>query len=99
MIRFIIETRTSNTDTNGNRYHYAIVTSAKTKKTLHLDSVGGDQNAVHTVKDKLGLDWNEVYAVNSSYPIREWQRLNKYHPKGWYEHEVTADMLTALEAA
>ena len=49
MIRLIVETVSSLADINGNRYHFATVTSTKTGKYLNLDSVGGDSNAHYLI--------------------------------------------------
>ena len=99
MIRFIVETVSSKTDINGNRYHFATVTSTKTGKTLNLASVGGDSNAVRLVKSKLDLDWSEIHSTNQTEMIRDWNRMNSfdYRKEALYEHQVDATMLKRLE--
>jgi hypothetical protein len=97
MIRFIVKTVSSRTDVNGNRYHFATITSTKTGKYINLDSVGGDSNAHGLVRKLLDTDWEEIYSTNQSEMVRDWQRMNKWHKDGLYEHQVTAVMLRKLE--
>ena len=97
MIRFIIKTVSSETDVNGNRYHFATVTSTKTGNILNLDSVGGDENAPHLVRRLLDLDWDEVWAVQFHLPKRQWQRSHKFHTGALYEHQIDAAKLKRLE--
>ena len=97
MIRFIVETISSKTDLNGNRYHIATVTSTKTGKYLYLDSVGGDSNAPGLIKRLADLDWEELHSSNCSEPIRRYQEIRKYRKTGIYEHQVTTKMLKSLE--
>ena len=97
MIRFIIETVSSATDVNGNRYHIATVTSTKTGRYLYLDSVGGPSNAHGLIKGTLELDWEEIHSSNHTETIRRFNEIKKYRKKAIYEHEVTLKMLKALE--
>ena len=97
MIKYIIHTDTSATDINGNRYHFARVTSTRTGKSLVIDSVGGDSNAPALVHRALNLDWSELHYTNSTHRKRDWQRMRNFATRGnLYEHDVTAKMLRAL---
>ena len=97
MIRFIVQTVSSLTDVNGNRYHFATITSTKTGKSLNLSSVGGDSNAHGLVKGLINVDWEQIYCINQSEMIRDWQRLNKHLTNTLYEHQVTTSVLKRLE--
>lgn len=98
MIRFIIETTSSKTDVYGNRYHFATITSTKTGKYLQLDHVGGPSNAAGLVRRTVpGIGWDEIHSVNSDEAIRRFNELRKYRKSALYEHQVTAEMLAALE--
>ena len=97
MIRFIINTTSSKTDTNGNRYHFADIVSTRTKNTLQLKDVGGDSNAVFLVRRLIDLDWSEVYATEQTIAKREYQRKTHFRNHAKWEHEVTATDLLNLE--
>jgi hypothetical protein len=97
MIRFIVETVSSATDTNGNRYHFATVTSTKTGRYLYLDSVGGDSNAHSLIKSTLELDWEEIHSSNCTESIRRFNEIKRYRKQSHYEHEITLKILKALE--
>lgn len=98
-IRFIVETFTRKRDVNGNTYHCAVITSTLTGKELLLASVDGLNNALGLLRNLLKCEWSEVHSVNiEEMPARDWLR-HRAHKSGIYEHEVTADMLTALEVA
>lgn len=96
MIKYIVETVSSLTDTNGNRYHFATVTSVRTGNMLVIDSVGGDSNAGYLVRKLLGLDFSQVHCTNNSESIRQFNRMVKHNSSGLYEHQVTAAMLRKL---
>ena len=99
MIRFILTTHTSNTDVNGNRYHFGIVTATKTGKCLTVDDLGGDSNLRGLVKSKLNLEFEEMHYENVTHAIRDFNRMQK-HITGdsFYEHEVTKEILQSLES-
>lgn len=96
MIRFIVETTSSKTDINGNRYHFATITSTKTGQSLAVDHVGGDSNIEHRLRE-AGLEWGEMKAINRTEAIREWQRQRKWLKTPVFEHEVTDEMILGLE--
>ena len=99
MIKYIVETTSSYSDLNGNTYHFARITSTKTKRSLLIDSVHGSSNAVGLLfRLKVINDWSEVYDVQKWEKKREWQRLAKFASPDAkiYEHEVTAKMIRAL---
>ena len=98
MIKYIVETTSSYSDLNGNTYHFARITSTKTKRSLVIDSVGGSSNAVGLLFHlKVTNDWSEVYAMQKWEKKREWQRLAKFaRPTAIYEGNVTAKMVRAL---
>jgi hypothetical protein len=99
MIKYIVETTSSLRDYNGNCYHFARITSTKTKKSLVISSVGGSSNATGLLfRLKLANDWSELYSTEKWEANRDWQRLNKYasESKPVYEHDVTATMIRRL---
>ena len=96
MIRFIVETVSSNRDLYGNCYHFAQVTSTKTGKSLRIDSVGGESNASALVRRTLDLGWDDLFSTSQYLPKREWQRRANHGSTKLYEHNVTAKMLRAL---
>ena len=97
MIKYIIETTSSYSDLNGNTYHFARITSTKTKRSLVLD-VGGASNAEGLLfRLKVTNDWSEVYVVQTWHKRRDWQRLAKFAKQpAVYEGNVTAKMIRAL---
>ena len=97
MIRFIIDTTSRKTDTNGNRYHFATITSTKTGKCLRLDSVGGDSNAWHLIRRLIDIDFSEIHSTNQTVMIRDFNRMVKFRTGGKYEHQVIAADLLNLE--
>lgn len=96
MIKYIVHTVSSETDTNGNRYHFARITSTKTGNSLVIDGVGGDANARILVKSALGLDFEEVHAINSTERKRDWQRMSSFAKSGLYEYDITPTQLRRL---
>lgn len=99
MIRFLVDTTSSLTDTNGNRYHFATVTSTKSGKSLRVLSVGGDSNARALVSKHTGADWSEIHSTQCDMKIRDFQRARNFHDdgSGKYEHQFTAEDFTTLE--
>ncbi len=109
-IKYIVHTTSSYSDLNGNTYHFARITSTKTKKSLVISDVGGTENALHLLftKDENGRSlvnsYQEIYTVQVWEKRREWARL-KQHANGFngsdltgtvYEHQVTRKMIRAL---
>ena len=108
-VKYIVHTTSSLRDYNGNCYHFARITSTKTKKSLVIADVGGASNAVALLfrrDDKgksLASSWDEVYSVQTWEKKRDWQRMNKY-AHGFdgdisdkiYEHTVTPAMIRRL---
>lgn len=94
MIRYIVETITSERDVNGNCYCFAVVTSTKTKARI-LFNTGGKSNAIHDVMRLLDLTWKDVYEVQVTLPKRRWREYAK--AVTLYEHELTPEMLLAIE--
>ena len=106
MIKYIVETTSSYSDLNGNTYHFARITSTKTKRSLVIDNVHGSSNAVGLLfRLKVINDWSEVYDVQKWEKKREWQRLLKF-ANGLgnrlrigakrYEDDVTPTMIRRL---
>jgi hypothetical protein len=98
LIKYIVETTSSYSDLNGNTYHFARITSTKTKRSLVIDGVGGTRNAVAMLFVlKVANDWSELYEVQTWHKRRDWQRLAKFtKPGAIYEGNVTAKMVRAL---
>ena len=102
-IKWIVHTTTSERDYNGNCYHFARITSTKTGKSIVIDHVGGERNAVgllfRTPEDgakPVANDWSEIYDHQTVIGKRDWQRMNKFANGKIYEHDVTPKMLRAL---
>ena len=98
MIKYIVETTSSYSDLNGNTYHFARITSTKTKRSLVIDGVGGSSNATALLFHlKVTSDWGEIYDVQKWEKKREWQRLAKFaRPSAIYVGNVTAKMIRGL---
>lgn len=100
MIKFIVDTTSSKTDVNGNRYHFATITSALTGKTLRVKSVGGDSNAVGLVRNIACAGWDEIHSTQSEMAIRPFRHARDFHlPGAKYEHEITLADFEAMETA
>ena len=100
MIRFLIHTVSSLTDINGNRYHFATITSTKTGNTLHIKQVGGESNARALLRKHTDADWEEINSTQSDLKIREFDRARACHQHdvgAKYEHEFTASDFIRLE--
>ena len=98
MIRYIVETISSKTDRNGNRYHFARVTSTLSGNSLVIDHVGDESNAASLVRRLTGADWSEVHRTESTLGLRDWSRANKaaVNNEPLYEHQITTEMLEGL---
>lgn len=102
-IRFIIETISSQRDTNGNRYHAARITSTATGDQLFIANVGGPSSVLALVTNAMGsaIGRNSIplydycYCIESEIPKRQWQALTR--KESLYEHQVTSEMILALE--
>ena len=97
-VKYIVDTTTSYRDVNGNCYHFARITSTKTKKSLVIKNLGGHSNASALLfRLNLANDWSEVYETQKWEHIREFQRMQKHATtEAVYEHEVTPKMVRAL---
>lgn len=94
-IRFIVETVSSETDRNGNRYHWARITSTITGRSIRFHS-NGQGNALHLLRRVIGLyTFPTVSGIEMTLPKRQWQRT--CNGIVLYEHQVTAQMITDLE--
>lgn len=75
VIRFIVDTYTSEADRHGNCYHWARVTSTLTGRSIALSDVGGEQNAAYDVKRALegSTDpWNAVWSTQHVVKRKYW---------------------------
>ena len=101
MIRFLIDTVSSLTDINGNRYHFATITSTKTGREIRVKQVGGESNARALLfRHVEGVSHGHIHNTHSDMKIREFNRAAKFHANGGnskYEHEFTAGDFAALE--
>ena len=97
MIRFLIHTVSSLTDTNGNRYHYATITSTKTGRELRIKSLGGPSNAQALVRKVA--EWDEIHSTSADMKTREFNAQRRWHntSKAKYEHEISNLDVLALE--
>jgi len=106
MIKYIVQTTSSYSDINGNTYHFAKITSTKTKHSVVISDIGGIGAGPGLLfRLKLVNDWSEIYSVQIWEKPREWQRLLRF-AKGIdgsfdgsgqvYEHNVTAKMIRRL---
>ena len=94
MIRFIIHTVSSERDIYGNRWHFARVTSTRTGKELAFRTESPGNARVH-VTQTTPLAYEEVYCIEETLPKRRWNEAVR--GVELYEHNITADMLRALE--
>lgn len=99
MIKYIVHTVCSESDSDGNIYRYANITSTKQKKMLTVSNVGGDENIVAKLFELGAIsDWDEVYSVNSTKPVREWRRwsASAAEEPRLLESQLTMTMLRRL---
>lgn len=97
-IKYIVETTSAWHKTNGNSSHFARITSTKTKKSLVIDQVGGERNAVGLMF-KLGVikDWTEVYDTQHwAESVTSFNQQAKNASQGLYVGAVTAAMIRKL---
>ena len=99
-VRFIVEVVSSKSDANGNRSHFARLTSTKTGKRLTVRDLGGPGNMSFLLCRLLGRSFNpnypNVYSTETTLGVRNWRRAAGRH-NGFYEHELTAEHVLALE--
>lgn len=89
----------SRRDTSGNVYHCAVITSTLTGNSFYLKDASGSTGAEWVLSDLLKVSWSEMYTPHiENMPKREWKNCTA-NKLGKYPHEVTADMLRALEVA
>lgn len=96
MIKYIVETFSSDFDRNGNRSHCATITSTATGRSLFLRDVGGVRNATGLVRQLTNEDYDAIYSAESEAIPRGLFRKYRHHVTGVYEHQLTAEMLDAL---
>lgn len=94
MIRFIVDTVSSEFDRNGNRSHFARITSTKTGRGVCLES-DGVNNAVHVLR-KAGIEWAEIHATDCTIPRKDWREAVK-QCAGSVEREESRETILALE--
>jgi hypothetical protein len=100
-IRFILEIVSSRVDRAGNTYHWARITSTATGRDLVISDIGGPSNArSHLRKFVPGLDFGEIFSVESTLGVRDWKRSQALANGGRpiYEHDLTPAMFAALES-
>jgi len=68
-IQVIVNTQSTRTDHNGNRYHAATITSLS-GESYNLCHVGGDRN-VPLMLHGLGLEWSEIHQSETTVGKRE----------------------------
>jgi len=93
MITLMVHTMSSKADINGNRYHIARITSAKTKNAI-LVSTYGEGNIIHKLRS-FGFEWEDLYETNETIGKRRLNHLAQ--TANCYEHELTMEMLENLE--
>ena len=97
MVRFLIDTTVSKRDIYGNCYHYDVITATKTGNSLVVRPTwGSDGGNTKALCRKAGLDWSEIRYTERVIHIREFKRSEP--DAGVYEHEVTPEMVLALES-
>lgn len=86
-IRVIIETLSTLTDRNGNRYHAARVTSLE-GKSLMVSHVGGDRN-IPIMFSRMGLGHSEIHETQTTLGYRKLVAVSKGQPM---EHQLKGAM-------
>ncbi len=70
----VVETVSSETDRNGNRYHFArFYSTQKGRQTSVCLEVGGDNNAPFLAYKLLGSNWEHVLHVQVTLPKTQWK--------------------------
>lgn len=99
-VRFLIHVVSSRPDVNGNRSHFAIVTSTKTGKQVSLHDTN-DGNAWSIVRAALGVShvgYPTVYATSEAgVSQRQWRECAKIHNAAYRSHEAHVAAVAALE--
>ena len=93
MIKYIVDTTSSHTDLNGNRYHFSVITNCRTHNVISVKTYS-HSNATHLLR-KNGVDWSEIHSTESQLPIREFNRLEKFH-HCIYENAFDTSMFKSL---
>lgn len=89
----IVETVSSETDQNGNRYHFAVFYNpAKGRQHSVALEVGGESNARH-IAYKIAGDWEGTLCFERTLPKREWQRAKGFAKVETYEGSQQASVL------
>ena len=99
-IRFVVVTNSTWHKSNGYSSHISAITSTKTGKRLVIDDIGGEGNARSLLEKHAGAcNYPEVMSIGRDMPLKQWRayRADQTHNGSVYEHDVTAEMITALE--
>lgn len=81
----IVQVVSSERDTNGNRYHFAVFYNPeKGRQHSVAMEVGGESNARHIAYTLAG-DWESTLCFEQTLPKREWQRARKFAKVEMYE--------------
>lgn len=100
-IRFLVHTVTSAPDSNGNRYHWARITSTVTGRSLVMLDTTASNGRIMARRgcELLGLGgWcPEVHETDATIPKRQWSA--SVPKEGVYDHLVTAQMIADLETS
>lgn len=98
-IRFLVDTVSSARDINGNRYHWARITSTVTGRSLAIleTSATNPETYANRACALLGVDsWPAVHSSHTEdVPKREWAHGRP--ADGVYDHLVTPQMIVDLE--
>ena len=106
-IRFVVDSINSRADIYGNRYWSARVVSTKTGRAVWILNYGGQGNAEYLVRQLTGQNYPAIFTTHEEVAIRKYNavyrdleaRRKEHGPEAgyYYEHELTADILAALE--
>lgn len=73
-IKLIVDSYCSKADIYGNRYHFSVITSTKTGKSLRFTTPAHGNT---TGLLRKCWEWEEIHGSETELPIREWNRLVK----------------------
>ena len=100
-IRFIVQTLSARDRVNGHSYRAGFITSTASGKRLFVSDVGGDDNLRGTLGRLTGAEtYPAVYSYVRDITRRELGRIERAQDangRAPMEHEITAEMITALE--
>lgn len=94
----IVQIVSSATDSNGNRYHFAVFYNpAKGRQHSVALEVGGESNARHIAYKLAGNDYEGTLCFEQTLTKREWQRAKAFAKVETYEgSEKATDLLRSL---